>query len=240
MERVPVVFLDRDGVINEQAPPHQYITRWEDFRYLPGVHEAIKKLNDAGYRGIIVSNQRCIARGMLTVEGLEALNRRLLEDIEAHGGKIEAVYYCPHDVSDNCGCRKPKTGMLEQAEKDLEEQGLEIRKEASWMVGDFRSDIQTGMNYGINTVHILSGGIDTSDSGEAVNAGTEPSDSAEMENVRTEPSVGAKPVNVGTEPSDSAEPVNRGTGSSDGTDTLLHLEAGSLLEAVDKILEVRE
>lgn len=195
MKSVPVVFLDRDGVINEQAPPHQYITRWEDFRYLPGVYEAIRKLNDAGYKGIIVSNQRCVARGIITVEGMEALNRRLLEDIEAHGGKIEAVYYCPHDVSDNCGCRKPKTGMLERAAKELEEQGLEIHKEASWMVGDFRSDIQTGVNYGINTVHILSGGIDTPDSGEDVNA---------------------------------------------GTDTLLHLEAENLLEAADKILEVRK
>lgn len=162
MNSVRVVFLDRDGVINEQAPPHQYILSWKQFKYLPGVYEAIGALNKGGYKVIIVTNQRCVARGLATIEDIEDLNRRLIQDIAAHGGKIDAMYYCPHDDTDQCECRKPKPGMLIKAEKDLLEKGFKVDKERSWMIGDFWSDIQTGVRYGVNTIRILSGGKDTS------------------------------------------------------------------------------
>ncbi len=189
MRKVPVVFLDRDGVINESAPPHQYITRWEDFKYLPGAPEGIRKLTQAGHTLIVVSNQRGIARGMITTERVEYLNRKLMADVAEFGGKIHAVYYCPHDIGDHCSCRKPGTGMLEKAASDLEKEELGIDRENSWIIGDFDSDIQAGIRYGINTVHIRSRGADT------------------------------------------------GGNSDKPDDSLLHLEADSLLEAAEKILE---
>lgn len=162
MTKVSVIFLDRDGVINEQAPPHQYITRWKDFRVLPGVYEAIQVFNVAGFKIFIVSNQRCIARGMATAEVVEKLHEQLKADMENHDCYIDDIYFCPHDEADNCDCRKPKTGMLERAKLYLEAKGLAVDKNHSWMIGDFTSDIQTGINFGINTAQVLSGGTDTS------------------------------------------------------------------------------
>lgn len=155
---VPVVFLDRDGVINVQAAPHQYITKWEDFEYLPGVYEALRLLNAEDYHVVIVSNQRCIARGMATTGEIDMLHKQMISDVTAHGGRIDGVYYCPHGISDQCSCRKPRPGMLEHAERDLKTHGKTIDRSVSWMIGDSGSDVQAGISFGVNTVHILPDG----------------------------------------------------------------------------------
>lgn len=140
------VFLDRDGLINRQAPPHQYITKWEEFEFLPGVPEAIHKLNKAGYLVLIVTNQRGIARGMMTVEAVEMIHRQMCKTLHKNGAHIDGIYFCPHNEGE-CHCRKPDIGLFLQAERDFQ-----IDKKKSWMVGDSESDVQAGQNYGVKTI----------------------------------------------------------------------------------------
>ena len=148
---VPVIFLDRDGVINKPALPHEYITDWESFIVLPGVYEAVRMFNASGFRIFVVTNQRCIARKIAGFVQVEAIHRKMLDAFRAHSCTIDGVYVCPHDISDGCTCRKPKTGMFLQAQKDLEREGYTVNKALSWMIGDSSSDIEAGRNYGVHT-----------------------------------------------------------------------------------------
>src|SRR5580704_13547313 len=91
-------FLDRDGIINRKPPEGQYVTRWEDFHILPGVTEGIALLNRAGFRVIIVTNQRCIAKGLLTPAGLEKIHQRMSDLLSRAGATIDGIYYCPHEM----------------------------------------------------------------------------------------------------------------------------------------------
>ena len=138
--------MDRDGVINERAAPHQYITRREDFRFLPGVPGAIRALNEAGYLVLIVTNQRGVARGMTTMEAVDDIHRRMGEALEEEGAHIDGIYVCPHDYG-QCTCRKPEIGLFLQAERDFP-----IDKAASWMVGDSDTDVEAGRRYGVRTI----------------------------------------------------------------------------------------
>lgn len=140
------VFLDRDGLINRQAAPHHYISRPEDFVILPGVPEAIKALNDAGYLVIVVTNQRGVARRMLTMEQIERVHEYLQGELEKCGAHIDAIYVCPH-ADGECHCRKPDIGLLLMAEKDFD-----IDKTASWMVGDSDTDVEAGRRYGVCSI----------------------------------------------------------------------------------------
>ncbi len=142
-------FLDRDGVINVKAPEGQYVTRWEDVRFLPGVAAAITKLNESGFRVIVISNQRCVAKGLVTSAEVEALHQRISRELADLGAIIDAVYFCPHDTKPACDCRKPAPGMLLQAAKDHQ-----IDLGASWMIGDSLADVAAGKNAGCKTVLI--------------------------------------------------------------------------------------
>ena len=148
---VPVIFLDRDGVINAPARPHEYITDWRDFVILPGVYDALRMFNESGFRIFIITNQRCIARKLATVEQINELHIQMLTDFQNHGCTVDGIYICPHGDGDNCSCRKPKTGLFLQAQRDMESSGYTVRKKESWMIGDFQSDIEAGKNYGVNT-----------------------------------------------------------------------------------------
>lgn len=143
------VFLDRDGVINRKAPEGRYITSWKELELLSGVVEGIGLLNRAGLKVILVTNQRCVARGMMTIEELEALHHRLQEELTRASARIDAIYYCPHDFDDACACRKPKPGMILQAAKDNR-----IVLASSWVVGDSESDIEAGELAGCMTARI--------------------------------------------------------------------------------------
>jgi D-glycero-D-manno-heptose 1,7-bisphosphate phosphatase len=151
---IRAAFLDRDGVINRKAPEGQYITRWEEFEFLPRVAEAVALLNQASFKVIVVSNQRCVAKGLLTVENLEVIHRNMVEDLAASGAFIDAIYYCPHDVHPACSCRKPSPGMFFQAAREHQ-----IDLANSWMVGDSDIDIQAGRSAGCRTCRILRRGI---------------------------------------------------------------------------------
>lgn len=142
------VFLDRDGVINRCAPPHQYIQTWEEFQFLPGVADAIGALNRTGYLVLIVTNQRGIARGRMTTDELSALHEKMQGWLREHGAHVDAIYVCPHETG-TCNCRKPDIGLFLQAEAEWP-----IGKETTWMVGDSASDIQAGKKYGIKTALI--------------------------------------------------------------------------------------
>ena len=117
--RNPTVILDRDGVINRKPPRAQYVRAWEEFAWLPGTKEAVRLLTQRGYRVIIVSNQAGIGRGLMTDSDLQQIHARMRAEIEEAGGRIEAVYYCPHDWDEGCACRKPRPGLLLQAQRDF-------------------------------------------------------------------------------------------------------------------------
>jgi len=143
------VFLDRDGVLNEKMPEGEYVTRWEEFRVLPGVPEALRRLNEAGLRTIVVSNQRGIARGRSTAADVDAIHGRFERLLEAAGARIDAVFVCPHDTG-QCDCRKPLPGLFEQAQARFPE----ITAATSVMIGDSISDIEFGRRLGMATIFI--------------------------------------------------------------------------------------
>jgi D-glycero-D-manno-heptose 1,7-bisphosphate phosphatase len=151
------VFLDRDGVINRKSPEGHYVTRKEEMFFLPGVARAISMLNRAGFRVILATNQRCIAKGLLTPRRLARLHQWMCRQLAMKSGAvIDAVYYCPHDKVPACGCRKPAPGMLFAAARDHR-----IRLSASWMIGDSAGDMAAGKTAGCKTVFISARGRST-------------------------------------------------------------------------------
>ena len=143
------VFLDRDGVINCKAPEGEYVTRWDDFHFLPGAWEGIKQLNRAGFHVIVVTNQRCVAKGLITETELESLHRKMIDELAKVGATIDAIYYCPHEPEPPCDCRKPAPGMLLEAARS---RNLDLS--SSWMIGDSDADILAGKNAGCRTVRV--------------------------------------------------------------------------------------
>jgi D-glycero-D-manno-heptose 1,7-bisphosphate phosphatase len=144
------VFLDRDGVINRKPPEGDYVIRWEDFHVLPGVVESIARLNRAGFCLVVVTNQRCVAKGLITSTDLEKMHQQMLDSLARAGATIDAVYYCPHELEPLCSCRKPAPGMLVDAAR---EHGIELS--ASWMIGDSDIDVEAGKNAGCKTARLL-------------------------------------------------------------------------------------
>ncbi len=145
------VFLDRDGVINRKAPEGAYVTCWEEMLFFPGVAKAISLLREAGFRIIVVSNQRCVAKGLITADGVDALHRRMCDELAAAGAMIDAVYYCPHEKQPPCSCRKPSPGMLLSAASEHQ-----VDLAVSWMIGDSEDDVQAGKNAGCKTARLVS------------------------------------------------------------------------------------
>lgn len=149
------VFLDRDGVINQKAPSEDaYITRWEEIHILPGVADGIALLNRANLRVIVVSNQRCVAKGLITSTQIESMHQRMCSDLAILGAKIDAVYYCPHEEQPPCGCRKPQPGMLFAAAHEHE-----LDLPSSWMIGDSQKDVEAGRKAGCRTARIAESSI---------------------------------------------------------------------------------
>ena len=148
------IFLDRDGTINKYIG---FLRNIEEFELLPGVVEAIKMINNSGYLCIVITNQPVVARGEVTVEELNEIHNKMETELGKHGAYIDALYYCPHhphkgyegeiaDLKIDCNCRKPKPGMLLQAEADFH---IDLSK--SWMVGDGENDVLAGKAAGCQT-----------------------------------------------------------------------------------------
>jgi histidinol-phosphate phosphatase family protein len=144
--RCRTILLDRDGVLNRKAAKAEYISSPDQFVWLPGALDALRLLTEAGYRIILISNQAGIARGKITWEELHAVENKMRREAEAAGGKIEAIYVCPHHWDENCACRKPKPGMLFQAQRDYH---LDLSR--TWFLGDDERDIQAGTAAGCKT-----------------------------------------------------------------------------------------
>jgi len=145
------VFLDRDGVINRKPEEGRYVTRWEEFRFLPDVARAISTLKAAGYLAIVVTNQRCVAKELMSIDDLHALHQRMMNALSASGAEIDAIYYCPHE-KDVCDCRKPAPGMLLAAATKHA-----INLQDSWMIGDSEIDIEAGKRAGCRTALVSEG-----------------------------------------------------------------------------------
>lgn len=147
------MFLDRDGILNEKMPEGQYVTCWQDFHVLPGVPEALRRMNEAGVRVIVVSNQRGIALGLYSAADVEAIHtafQRLLNGAGARPGPlVDAFFICPHDKG-QCNCRKPLPGLFEQAVAQFPD----ITAATSAMIGDSLSDIEFGRRLGMTTILI--------------------------------------------------------------------------------------
>ncbi len=151
-------FLDRDGVINRKPLAGDYITGWEQVEFLPGAAEAIALLNRAGFRVIVVTNQRCVAKGLLTLAELHALHDRMRAELQMRGAQIDAIYSCPHELHEGCACRKPQPGMLLAAAREHN-----IALHDSWMIGDSSIDIEAGKRAGCRTARLLDEAADAGD-----------------------------------------------------------------------------
>jgi D-glycero-D-manno-heptose 1,7-bisphosphate phosphatase len=147
-----LVFLDRDGVINRFPGIGNYVTKPSQFKLLPRALKGLKLLTEAGYELHVISNQGCVARKMITKEGLMRMTRKMCRDIEKAGGRLHKVHYCLHRMDDDCACKKPKTLLLERAVK-----GKKINKREVYFIGDSDVDVQAGPDFGCNTLLVLSG-----------------------------------------------------------------------------------
>jgi D-glycero-D-manno-heptose 1,7-bisphosphate phosphatase len=144
-----LILLDRDGVLNRRAAPHDYVRSEEDFAWLPGALQAGRMLSTLGHPLVVISNQRGIARGLFTHDDLMAIEARMRRDAAAAGWSFAAFYYCPHDVADRCDCRKPAPGLLVRAARDLD---ADLTR--SVLIGDSESDIEAGTSVGCTTIRI--------------------------------------------------------------------------------------
>ena len=142
------VFLDRDGVINRDSP--HYIKSWEEFEFFPRSLEALRLLKTNGFDVIVITNQSAVGRGMLTNDRLLRIHKRMVEVVESNGGEIKDVFFCPHIPKDNCECRKPKSGLIHQAQ-----QKYKIDLDKSVMIGDKMSDLICGINAGCGRVILV-------------------------------------------------------------------------------------
>lgn len=158
-------FLDRDGVINVDCA---YVSRWEDFEFVPGTVEAMRGLKQAGYSLVVVTNQSGIARGYYTEDQFQALTIAMTQSLAKAGAAVDAVYHCPHlpsvaaaglDLA--CDCRKPAPGMIFRAARELN-----LSLSDSIMVGDKPSDIQAARAAGIGRAYIVQS--DNVDSGPGI------------------------------------------------------------------------
>lgn len=141
------IFLDRDGVINKKPKEHNYVKSWNEFEFLPDSPQAIKLAKDAGFFVIVISNQRGIARGLVNIETIDLIHKNLNITLKQYNTYIDAFYFCPHDTSDNCECRKPRPGLILKAALDF---GIDLTH--SVFVGDMEVDLEAGIQAGVKTI----------------------------------------------------------------------------------------
>jgi len=147
--RRPAVFLDRDGTVTEEVGYLNHVSR---FRLLAGVGEAIGRLNQASVPVIVVTNQSGVGRGYFPEQLVRDVHERLKMELLKVGARLDAVYYCPHVSADECNCRKPRTGMLEQAARELR---LDLK--SSFVVGDRHSDVELAHRAGARSILVRTG-----------------------------------------------------------------------------------
>jgi D-glycero-D-manno-heptose 1,7-bisphosphate phosphatase len=145
---MPAIFLDRDGTINREIG---YLSEPEKFELLPNALEGLKKMQDMGYRLVIVTNQGGIGLGYFTKEDFYRVNKKMLTEVSKAGTMLDKIYFCPHSKAENCPCRKPEVGLVRRAKQDLN-----IDLAHSYFIGDSTIDIETGAKSGVKTILIES------------------------------------------------------------------------------------
>lgn len=145
-----LVILDRDGVINQDSAT--FIKSPSEWIPIPGSLEAIVALNQAGYRVVVATNQSGIARGLFDMVTLNAIHDKMHRALAQMGGRIEALFYCPHAADDHCDCRKPKTGMIEEIARRFS-----IELPQVFGVGDAMRDLQAFSNAGCKPILVRTG-----------------------------------------------------------------------------------
>jgi D-glycero-D-manno-heptose 1,7-bisphosphate phosphatase len=143
------VFLDRDGTIAEEVG---YLNHLQRFRMFPFAGAAIRRLNEAGLAVIVVTNQSGVARGYFPESLVRRVNERMRQELTAAGAHLDGIYYCPHGSRDHCECRKPKTGMLEQAAREHN-----IDLSGSFVVGDRYGDMDLAFRAGCKAIFVQTG-----------------------------------------------------------------------------------
>jgi len=145
----PAIFLDRDGVINENL--EKGVDKWEDFKFIPNALKALEILAKLPNKIIIITNQGGIEKGWRTEDDVKQIHEKMKKIIQENNGRIDAIYFCPH-IGDECNCRKPKPGLLLQAQIDFD-----IDLENSIFVGDKTADIKTGKDLGMTSILVKTG-----------------------------------------------------------------------------------
>ncbi|MCD4723165.1 MAG: D-glycero-beta-D-manno-heptose 1,7-bisphosphate 7-phosphatase [Desulfobacula sp.] len=146
-----IVFLDRDGVINIDSS--EYIKNKSEFKFIPKSPEAIALLCKNGFHVIVITNQSMIGRNMVTQESLDAIFKKMKNGVKKAGGEIKDIFFCPHAPEDNCSCRKPKPGLILDAQKKYH-----IDLDQSCMVGDSIKDIECAINAGCSKILLVKTG----------------------------------------------------------------------------------
>lgn len=144
------IFLDRDGVLNEYR--HDYVKSWDDFRWIAGCLEALVVLATLAVPIVVVTNQSIVGRGLAEAAVLEDIHRRMLGDVRARGGRIDAIYSCVHTPEAGCACRKPRPGLLRVA---AAQHGISLPE--SVLVGDASTDYAAAQVVGTRYVHVRTG-----------------------------------------------------------------------------------
>ena len=156
----PAIFIDRDGTLNEEV---DHLRHHEQFQLLPGAEQAVRKLNESDYRVCVVTNQPVVARGECSFADLREIHNKLDTLLGMQGAYIDRLYFCPHhphkgfpgerpELKFECNCRKPRTGMIEQASIDLN-----VLLESSWLIGDSSIDVETARNAGLRSIQVETG-----------------------------------------------------------------------------------
>lgn len=148
----PAILLDRDGIINERIH-HGYVTRWDEFRFVAGIRDAIAALAELSLPIIVVSNQAGVDKGLVGGASLCDLTKRFVTELRNSGGRIDAVYYCQHTPEENCACRKPRTGLLTRAAMDWR---LDLSR--SVLIGDSANDLEAARTANCMSIFLVSEG----------------------------------------------------------------------------------
>lgn len=144
----PCIFFDRDGIVNE-PPVAGYVEHWDDFHLQPGFVAALRVTLSKGYPAVVVTHQEGVAKGLYTEGELQEIHGLFRAQLRTHGVDVLDIFYCPHLAADECSCRKPGVGMLQQA---AEKHGLDLSK--SWMVVERETDVEAARNAGCRTIRV--------------------------------------------------------------------------------------
>ncbi|MDP2923247.1 MAG: D-glycero-beta-D-manno-heptose 1,7-bisphosphate 7-phosphatase [Candidatus Omnitrophota bacterium] len=147
-----VIFLDRDGVINKYPGDTRYITNTQEFQFIAGSIEGLRKLREKGFILFVISNQAGVSKGIYSQKELNDITKKMIKDLKKRGITLDGIYYCTHTTEQNCICRKPKTGLLHKALSDIH-----VKPQVSFFIGDSFRDMKAAKDFGAKPVLVLSG-----------------------------------------------------------------------------------